>query len=141
MEIFVMHSLAQTQFALVTIGIFALVAAGLAVIGLYGVLAATVQQRTAEIGIRMALGARPASIFQLIVGQGLKLWAIGVVAGAAAALALTSVMVSLLVGVKPNDPMTFVAIAVLFLFVAILACWLPARRAAGLDPTVALRRE
>jgi predicted permease len=140
MEAFVNQSQAQTRFALTTIGIFAIVAAILAVIGVYGVLAATVQQRTAEIGVRMAVGARPASIFQLIVGQGLKLCAAGIFAGALAALALTRIMVSLLVSVKPDDPPTFVAIAILFLFVAMLACWVPAWRAARLDPTVALRR-
>lgn len=141
MDTFVAQSQAQTRFALTTIGIFAIVAALLAIIGLYGVLAATVQQRTAEIGLRMALGAQPAGIFKLIVGQGLRLCALGVVAGILSALALTRVLVSLLVGVKPDDPITFVAIAAVFFCVAMFACWLPAQRAAALEPTLALRRE
>lgn len=132
---------APTRFALVMIAIFAAIAALLASVGLYGVLSTAVRQRTAEIGVRMAFGAAKGSIFQLVVTQGLKLSGIGILLGLAAALALTRVMRSMLVGVAPTDPLTFAAIAGLFVLIAAVASWLPARRAAGLDPTVALRGE
>src|SRR6202035_5860768 len=96
-----------TRFSLLLIGIFAAIAALLASIGLYGVLATFVRQRTAEIGVRMAFGAAPSSIFRLVVGQGLRLSALGIVLGLAAAIALTRVMSSMLVGVQPTDPVTF----------------------------------
>ncbi len=130
-----------TRFALALIGVFAVIAAVLATVGLYGVLSSVVRQRTSEIGVRMALGAQRGNIFQLVIGHGLRLSGAGIVLGAAAALALTRVMSSMLVGVKPTDPVTFGAIGVLFVGIAATACWLPARRAAGLDPTVALREE
>ena len=113
----------------------------LAGVGLYGVLATLVRQRTAEIGVRMALGAAPAGIFQLIVGHGLRLSAAGIVVGLAAAAVLTRVMTSMLMGVKPIDPLTYAGMAAVFFAIAALASWLPARRAAALDPTVALRGE
>jgi putative ABC transport system permease protein len=105
------------------------------------VLSTVVRQRTAEIGVRMALGAAPASIFNLVVGQGLRLSVAGIALGLAAAFELTRVMTSMLVGVRPVDPPTFGAMAVLFLLIATVASWLPARRAASLDPTTALREE
>jgi len=105
------------------------------------VLATVVRQRTAEIGVRMALGAAPGSIFNLVVGQGLRLSVAGIAAGLVAAFGLTRVMTSMLVGVEATDPVTFAAMAVLFLAIAALASWLPARRAAGLDPATALREE
>ena len=117
------------------------IAAILAGVGLYGVLATLVRQRTAEIGVRMALGAAPAGIFQLIVGQGMRLSAAGIVVGLVTAVAVTRVMSSMLIGVKATDPLTYAAMAGVFLVIAALASWLPARRAAGLDPTVALRGE
>jgi putative ABC transport system permease protein len=117
------------------------IAALLAAVGLYGVLSTVVRQRTAEIGVRVALGAAPGSIFSLIVGQGLRLSAAGVAVGLLAAYSLTSVMTSMLVGVKPTDPLTFVAMVLLFLSIAAVSSWLPARRAATLDPTRALRDE
>jgi ABC-type antimicrobial peptide transport system permease subunit len=132
---------AQTRFTLVLIGIFAVIAAMLAAVGLYGVLSDAVRQRTAEIGLRMALGAAPGGIFRLVVGQGLRLSAAGVVCGAIAAVALTRVMATMLVGVEAHDPATFSTIAVLLFAIAAVACWVPARRAAGLDPTTALREE
>jgi putative ABC transport system permease protein len=113
----------------------------LAAVGLYGVLATGVRQRTAEIGVRIALGAPTSSIFRLVLGEGLRLSAVGAVIGVVAALMLTRVMRSMLVGVGATDPATFAAIAVLFFVIAALACWLPARRAAGLDPKIALREE
>jgi putative ABC transport system permease protein len=141
MTAFVDRARASTRFALALIATFAAIAVVLAAVGLYGVLSTVVRQRTAEIGVRMAFGANAGSIFQLIVGQGLRLSAIGIALGAAGALALTRGMKSMLVGVKPTDPLTFVAIAVLFVAVAAVSSWIPARRAAGLDPNVALREE
>jgi putative ABC transport system permease protein len=130
-----------TRFALVLIGIFASIAAVLAAVGLYGVLSSTVRQRTSEIGIRMAFGAQSSSIFGLVIGQGLKMSAIGIGVGLIIAIATTRVMSSMLVNVKPTDPITFVAMVAVFLAIAAAACWLPARRAAGMDPNVALRQE
>ncbi len=132
---------AQTRFSLLLIGVFSTIAALLAGVGLYGVLATAVRQRTAEIGVRMALGAAPSRIFRLMVGKGLNLSVIGIVLGVVGAFALTRVLASMLVEVKPTDPVTFVSVAALFLFIAVLASWLPALRAAGLDPTTALRNE
>jgi putative ABC transport system permease protein len=141
MDAVVEHARAGTRFQLLLIGIFAVIAALLAAVGLYGVLSTVVRQRTAEIGVRVALGAAPGSIFSLIVGQGLRLSAAGVAVGLLAAYSLTSVMTSMLVGVKPTDPLTFVAMVLLFLSIAAVSSWLPARRAATLDPTRALRDE
>ncbi|HBB94536.1 MAG TPA: hypothetical protein DC054_04030 [Blastocatellia bacterium] len=132
---------AQTRFSLLLIGVFSTIAALLAGVGLYGVLATAVRQRTAEIGVRMALGAAPSRIFRLMVGKGLNLSAIGIAIGVVGAFVLTRVLTSMLVEVKPTDPVTFVSVAALFLFIAVLASWLPAMRAAGLDPTTALRSE
>jgi putative ABC transport system permease protein len=133
--------IAPTRFALILIGVFAAVAAILAMIGLYGVLATTVRQRTTEIGVRMAFGASQRSILSLIIGQGLRLSVGGIALGVIAAIALTRVMASLLVGVSATDPATFAAMAVLFTLVAAFAAWIPARRAAALNPNVALRDE
>jgi len=141
MDSLVREAQSGTRFSLLLIGVFASIAAILAGVGLYGVLSTVVRQRTAEIGVRMALGAAPRSIFSLVVGQGLRMSIAGVVLGLAAALALTRTMTSMLVGVKATDPATYTAMAILFFGIAALASWLPARRAAGLDPTVALREE
>jgi putative ABC transport system permease protein len=116
-------------------------AALLAGVGLYGVLSTVVRQRRAEIGVRMALGAAPGGIFGLMIGYGLRLSAAGIVAGLIAALLLTQAMSSMLIGIKPTDPLTFAAMAALFLVIAVLATWMPARRAAALDPLAALREE
>ena len=141
MDALVEHAQASTRFSLLLLGVFASVAALLAGVGLYGVLSTVVRQRTPEIGIRMALGAAPGSILGLVVGQGLRLSAAGIVLGVVAALELTRAMTSMLVGVKATDPATFAAMAVLFFVIAAIASWLPAVRAAGLDPTAALREE
>ena len=141
MDALVGHAQAGTRFSLLLIGVFAAIAVLLAAVGLYGVLATVVRQRTAEIGVRMALGAAPASIFSLVVGHGLRLSAAGVAAGVFAALGLTRVMASMLVGVKATDPATFTGMAVLFFVITAIAAWLPARRAAGMDPAAALRAE
>jgi putative ABC transport system permease protein len=132
---------APTRFALTLIGVFAGIAVVLSGIGLYGVLSTVVRQRTAEIGVRMALGSSKQDIFRLVIGQGMRLSLSGIAAGLVAAFALTRVMRSMLVGVAPTDPATFVAVALLFCVIAGVACWLPARRAAGLDPLTALRDE
>src|SRR5829696_2891177 len=141
MDSLVTAAQAQTRFSLLLIGVFSTIAAILAGVGLYGVLATSVRQRTAEIGVRMALGAAPSRIFRLMVGKGLYLSAIGIAIGLLASFFVTRVLASMLVEVKPTDPMTFVSVAVLFLVIAFLASWLPALRAAGLDPTTALRNE
>ena len=137
----VVEAQAQTRFSLLLIGVFSAIAAILAGVGLYGVLATSVRQRTAEIGVRMALGAAPARIFRLMVGKGLFLSIIGIGIGLIGAFALTRVLASMLVEVKPTVPITFISVAALFLLVAIMASWLPALRAARLDPTTALRNE
>lgn len=132
---------AGTRFSLLLIGSFAVIAALLAGVGLYGVLATVVRQRTAEIGIRMALGAQSNNIFKLVVGQGLFLAGIGIAAGLIFAFFLTRGMTTMLVGVKASDPATYTTMAVLFFLLAATACWLPALRASSLDPIVALRDE
>ena len=141
MDTLVTAAQAQTRFSLLLIGVFSTIAALLAGVGLYGVLATLVRQRTAEIGVRMALGAAPSRIFRLMVGKGLYLSAIGIGIGLVASFAVTRILASMLVEVKPTDPVTFASVAVLFLVIAFLASWLPALRAAGLDPTTALRNE
>ena len=141
MDTLVEKAQAGTRFSLVLIGVFATIAGLLAAVGLYGVLSTVVRQRTAEIGVRMALGAAPRSIFNLVVGHGLRLTALGIVAGVAAALGLTRAMITMLIGVKPTDPTTFASIVVVFFLIAALACLFPAHRAARLDPTMALREE
>jgi predicted permease len=140
-DMLVEQAQAGTRFSLLLIGVFAVVAGLLAGVGLYGVLSTVVRQRTAEIGVRIALGAGPGKIFNLIVGQGLRLTAAGIVIGLISALALTRAMTTMLVGVSATDPATFVTMAVIFFMIAAVASWLPARRAAGLDPTAALREE
>ena len=132
---------AGTRFSLLLIGVFAVIAGVLAGVGLYGVLATAVRQRTAEIGVRMALGAERERIFHLVVGQGFRLSAIGIGIGLVAAFGLTRMMHAMLVGVSATDPATFGAIAILFLLIGVGSSWLPARRAAALEPSRALREE
>ncbi len=140
-ETLVDHAQAETRFSLLLIGIFAVIAGVIAGVGLYAVLTTAVRQRTAEIGVRMALGAEPSKIFRLVVGQGFRLSAIGIVAGLVVAFLLTRLMRAMLVGVKATDPATFVAVAMAFLVIAAIASWVPAWRAAALDPVKALREE
>ena len=113
----------------------------LATVGIYGVLTTSVSQRTRELGIRIALGATARQIAQLIVGQGLKLVLTGIVIGLVSAFALHGLIAKLLFGVSPTDPLTFAVIALLLALVALLACWIPARRATKADPLTALRSE
>jgi putative ABC transport system permease protein len=141
MDELVTHAQSQTTFSLLLIGVFAVIAGALAGVGIYGVLSTAVRQRTPEIGVRMALGAGRQNIFRLIVGQGLGLSAIGLVIGIIAALMLTRLMRTMLVGVKPTDPLTFVTMMLLFLAIATASSWAPANRAAGVDPNKALREE
>lgn len=140
-EEYVSRSLARPRFNALLLSIFAGTALLLTAIGIYGVMAYTVAQRTNEIGIRIALGAAQSSIFRLIVGQAMSLVAISVVVGLSGAFAATRWLNSLLFGVGASDPITFAAIVLLVATVAFLAAWMPARRAAQVDPIVALRTE
>ena len=132
---------AGTRFSLLLISVFAVVAVTLAGVGLYGVLSTVVRQRTSEVGVRMALGAERGDIIQLIVLQGLRLSAVGIALGIIAAFVLGRVISAMLVGVKATDPATFASVTVVFLAISTLASWLPARRAAALDPNKALREQ
>jgi ABC-type antimicrobial peptide transport system permease subunit len=134
-------SIGQQRFMLALMGVFALVALALAVIGLYGVIAYMVAQRTREIGIRVALGATGASIVRLVLGQGLMLAGIGVAVGLLGALALSRALTGLLYGVSAQDPMVYAGVSLLLLLVAAAASAVPAGRAAAVDPVTALRQE
>jgi putative ABC transport system permease protein len=134
-------SLARTSFTLVMLGIAGAMALTLGIIGIYGVISYTVSQRQREIGIRLALGAQGADVLQMVLRQGTQLALVGVALGIGAALALTRLMTNLLFGVTAHDPLTFAAVAGLLILVALLACYIPARRATRVDPMVALRYE
>jgi putative ABC transport system permease protein len=141
MEQIVSEAVSQPRFNLFLLGLFGGLALLLSAAGIYGVTAYSVAQRSSELGIRMALGAQPYDVLKLILGQGLRLIAGGIVLGLAAAFALTRLMSTLLFGVSATDPSTFAAIAILLTLVALLACWIPARRATKVDPMIALRTE
>jgi len=141
MEQYLSESLARRRFAMFALGLFAVVALLLAGVGIYGVMSYTVAQRSREIGIRVALGAQTSDVLKLVVRQGMSLTGIGVGAGLVVAVAATRLMASLLFGVRATDPITFGGIALLLAIVALLACYLPARRAAKVDPMIALRYE
>ena len=135
------RSVAPQRFNLSLLALFAALGLLLAAVGIYGVLAYAVAQRTHEIGIRLALGAQTKGVLWLVVRQGMLLALIGVALGLAGSLALTRVLSSLLYGVTATDPITFGAVAALLSAVAFVACYMPAQRAAGVDPLEALRHE
>jgi len=141
MEDVVAASVGQRRFILMLLGMFGGSALLLAAIGLYGIIAYVVSQRTREIGIRMALGASRGDVLALVLYQGMKLTAIGTLLGVIGALGLARVLVNLLYEIKPTDPLTFVAVSLSLLLVALFASWLPARRATRVDPMIALRNE
>jgi predicted lysophospholipase L1 biosynthesis ABC-type transport system permease subunit len=141
LERIVEDSMVRHSFTMLALVIAAAVALMLGAIGLYGVISYLVAQRTREIGLRMALGANPRSVLRMVVGQGLRLAGLGLVLGLVGALALTRLMTGLLYGTSPTDPVTFAAVVGVLALVAFLASWLPARRAALIDPARSLQAE
>jgi predicted permease len=141
MDAILSDSLASRRFSIILMGLFAALALLMASVGIYAVIAYVTSQRTHEFGIRMALGAEKRDVLGMVVGQGLKLALMGVAIGIAGALALTRFLSSLLFGVKPTDPLTFIGVSLILIAVALAACYIPARRAAKVDPMVALRYE
>jgi putative ABC transport system permease protein len=144
MQEIVSSSMSPQRFPMVLIGTFAGLALVLASVGIYGVISYSVAQRAHEVGIRMALGAKRLDVFRMVIGQGLWLTVTGLTIGAVAALAgarLLSSFSGLLYGVGANDPLTLIAVSVVLIAVAALACYVPARRASAVDPMVALRHE
>jgi len=137
----VTDSVARRRFNALLTGLFAIVALLLASVGIFGVLNYSVAQRTQEIGLRVALGAQTRDVLRLVLGQGVRLILFGLALGLAASFALTRVLAVMLFGVTPTDPLTFVAVSLLLTSVALIACYIPARRATKVDPLVALRYE
>jgi putative ABC transport system permease protein len=135
------ESVAPQRLNLTLLTIFAGIAFVLAIVGIYGVMSYAVTQRTHEIGIRMAIGAQPRDVFKMILGQGMMLTIIGMVAGLLGAFVLTRLMATMLFSVKPTDPITFTTVAVLLLLIALIACYIPGRRATKVDPVNSLRYE
>jgi len=134
-------SLGSRRFNVILIGFFGIVALLLATAGVFGVMAYSVSRRTREFGVRVALGANSSDVLRMVLSQGLRTIVIGVAIGVAGALALTRTVESLLFGVTPTDPLTFGGVTLLLVAAALLACFIPARRATKVDPMVALRYE
>jgi ABC-type antimicrobial peptide transport system permease subunit len=141
MDEIVSRSTSRQRFNMLLMTVFGSAALFLAGIGIYGLMAYSVQQRTQEIGIRLALGANTSSVKQMVVVQGMRLALIGVATGIVAALGLTRLLSTFLFGVKDKDPAVFVTVAVVLSVVSLVAVWLPARRATLIDPVIALRGE
>ena len=139
MEEYISRSVSTPRFNTTLLSIFAAVALVLTVVGLYGVMSYAVAQRTNEIGIRLALGAQTRDVLSLIIGQGLRLVLVGLAIGLLGAFALMRVISGLLFGVTAKDPMTFIIVSVVLAIIALLACYVPARRATRVDPLEALR--
>ena len=135
------ESVASERLNLTLLSLFAGIALVLSIVGIYGVMSYSVTQRTHEIGIRMAIGASRADVFKMILGHGMKLALLGVGVGLVGAFALTRLMATMLFGVEPTDATTFASIAVLLIGIALLACYLPGRRATKVEPTISLRYE
>ncbi|MDP2956459.1 MAG: FtsX-like permease family protein [Longimicrobiales bacterium] len=141
LESYVSGAMAPTRFLLALIGVFAVVALVLASLGLYGVISCSVRQRTREIGVRMAFGATESAVVRLVLGQGMALALSGIVLGLGASFVRTRVAESLVVGVSATDPVTFAGVSTLLLGIAVVAAWVPARKATLVDPVEALRDE
>src|SRR5437588_12090317 len=141
LEQIVAHSIGQKRFAMTLLAAFAGIALLLASIGIDGVLSYLVGQRTQEIGVRMALGARPIDVLGMVLRDGARMTLLGIAIGMIAALALTRLMASVLFGVSPTDPLTFTGVALSLCAIALLACYVPAHRATRVNPVIALRHE
>jgi len=141
MDEIISDSISDRKFSMVLLGAFAALALLLSTIGIYGVISYLIGERTHEIGIRMALGAQRKDVLTLVLSEGVRLTLLGAAIGIAAALGLTRLMANLLYGVSATDPLTFAAVPIVLLGVAMLACYIPARRAMRVDPMTALRYE